>query len=296
MEVELFDKTRSYLEQIGLPRGDFYHLPTSDGVFADGGHFRIEVPTINTLAAARELLNQAQRQGIVINRITETYGLFRHTRSQIQQYVELANEHQVQLVMSIGPRAGYDTSASAKSAMGKSISYRLRGQEQIIRSIEDVNRAFDLGVRNFVIYDEGLLWLLNEMRKDGHLDNTIRFKLSAHCGHGNPASLRLLQQIGADSINPVRDLDLPMIAALRAAVDVPLDIHTDTPVASGGFIRFYEAPEIVRIAAPVYLKVGNSVLEQHGQLPTPQDMHMMLNNVCIVLELIARFCPEYKQS
>ena len=134
------------------------------------------------------------------------------------------------------------------------------------------------------------------MRQDGHLDNTIRFKLSAHCGHGNPASLRLLQQIGADSINPVRDLDLPMIAALRAAVDVPLDIHTDTPVASGGFIRFYEAPEIVRIAAPVYLKVGNSVLEQHGQLPTPQDMHMMLNNVCIVLELIARFCPEYKQS
>ncbi|MEQ9354889.1 MAG: hypothetical protein RLP97_06100 [Coleofasciculus chthonoplastes F2-STO-03] len=40
----------------------------------------------------------------------------------------------------------------------------LRGQEQLIRAIEDIKRGIELGVKNFVIYDEGLLWILGKMR------------------------------------------------------------------------------------------------------------------------------------
>ena len=63
------------------------------------------------------------------------------------------------------------------------------------------------------------------------------FKVSAHTGHGNPCSAKLLERIGADSINPVRDIQLQMLAAMRQAVDCPIDIHTENPKSTGGFIR-----------------------------------------------------------
>src|SRR5437764_647417 len=46
------------------------------------------------------------------------------------------------------------------------------------------------------------------------------------------------------------------IAAVRQAVDIPLDIYVEAPDDLGGFVRLYEIPEIVRIAAPVYIKFG----------------------------------------
>ena len=128
------------------------------------------------------------------------------------------------------------------SPQGVRISYRLRGMEQVLRGVEDIKRGYDLGCRGFLIYDEGMLWLVGQMRKDGALPKDIIFKTSAHLGHCNPCSFKLLESLGADSINPVRDLQIPMIAALRAAVKVPLDVHTDNPPGSGGFIRVYEAP------------------------------------------------------
>ena len=113
--------------------------------------------------------------------------------------------------------------------------------------------------------------------------------------HGNGASFRLLEQCGADSINPVRDLSLDMLCALRASVSVPLDVHTDCPEGSGGFIRTYEAPEIVRCCAPVYLKIGNSALAAHGSLPTEADAARMAQQAAIVMEMLERYLPEARQ-
>jgi hypothetical protein len=42
----------------------------------------------------------------------------------------------------------------------------------------------------------------------------------------------------------------------RAAVDIPLDIYVESPDDQGGFVRHFEIAEIVRVAAPVYLKFG----------------------------------------
>jgi hypothetical protein len=176
------------------------------------------------------------------------------------------------------------------------ISYRLRGMEQMLRAIEDIKRGYDLGVRGFLIYDEGMLWLANQMRQDGALGKDIHFKASAHLGHCNPVSAKLLQDLGADSINPVRDLQLPMHAAIRAAVTVPLDLHTDNPPASGGFIRVYEAPEIVRVAAPVHCKTGNSVVAGHGQLTSKSDGQKMAAQASIVVEMVSTYYPEATQS
>ena len=220
----IFQETRDYLKKIGLPQGDLFDMPTSTQRFPGwGALIRIEVPTVNTADAVAALLDTATKNNIVINRVTETYGMFRHTaRGDQSSTASLCAQYGAELLLSVGPRATYDTGATVLSEQGVRISYRLRGQEQVIRAVEDIKRGYDLGCRGFLIYDEGMLWLINQMRKDGALPKDIIFKTSAHLGHCNPCSFKLLESLGADSINPVRDLQIPMIAALRAAVKDPI--------------------------------------------------------------------------
>ncbi len=292
----IFQETRDYLKKIGMPEGDLWDLPSSTLRFPDGAAFRIEVPTINSADAVAALLDQATKNNIVINRVTETYGMFRHTRDEIKQYCKLCHDYGAELLLSTGPRATYDTGATVLSEQGVRISYRLRGMEQMVRAVEDIKRGYDLGVRGFLIYDEGMLWLVGKMRAEGALPKDMIFKTSAHLGQCNPCSLKLLETLGADSINPVRDLQLPMIAALRAAIKTPLDVHTDNPPGSGGFIRTYEAPEIVRLAAPVHCKTGNSVVAAHGQITSASDGKKMADQATIIVEMLNTYYPDLKQS
>lgn len=292
----MFERTREMMQELGLPGGDVYDLPTSGRTFPDGAHYRLEVPTVNSVAALKSLLETARQLGVVINRVDETYGAFRHTFQELKEYAAICRDHGVELNMSVGPRATYDTSATRLAPQGVRIGYRLRGMDQVVRAVEDVFRILEVGIRGILVYDEGLLWVLNELRKAGKLPSDVKFKVSAHCGHGNPASFRLLESLGADTINPVRDLSLPMIAALRVTVSVPLDVHTDNPPASGGFIRTYEAPEMVRIGSPIHLKCGNSAISAHGEITGPAEGAAMARQAAIVAEFMKRYFPEAKQS
>src|SRR5512139_3141529 len=292
----MFEETREYVKKLGLPSGDLFDMPSSTLRFPDGAAFRIECPTVNSAEAVVSLLETAANNNITINRVTETYGMFRHTRAEIKEYCRLCHDYGAELLMSTGPRATYDTGATVLSAQGVRISYRLRGMEQVLRAVEDVKRGYELGVRGFLIYDEGMLWLVGQMRKDGALPKDIIFKTSAHLGQCNPCSFKLLESLGADSINPVRDLQIPMIAALRQAVKTPLDVHTDNPPGSGGFIRVYEAPEIVRVAAPVHCKTGNSVVSGHGEMTSAADGKRMADQAAIVVEMVTKYYPELTQS
>jgi len=292
----MFEETKESVKKYGLPAGDLYDLPSSDLRFPDGSHFRIECPTVNTVEAAAAILERAKENGIVVNRITETYGLFRHTAAEIKEYAKVCHDYGAELIMSTGPRATYDTGATVLSAQGVRVGYRLRGMDQVLRAIEDLKRGYELGVRGFLVYDEGLLWLLCKMRRDGEFPKDTHFKTSAHLGHCNPASMMLLEDFGTDSFNPIRDLQLPMIAAIRSAGSIPLDLHMDNPPGSGGFIRVYEGPEIVRIAAPVYCKTGNSVVAGHGQLTSATDGKKMADQATIVLEMIHKYYPDFKQT
>ena len=295
--MAIFQQTRDAVKKLGLPTGDAFDLPSSDKRFPDGAHFRIECPTVNSSETVAALLDTATKNNVTINRITETYGMFRHTKTEIKEYCKLCADYGCELLLSTGPRATYDTGATVLSPQGVRVGYRLRGMEQVIRGIEDIKRGYELGVRGFLVYDEGMLWVVNDMRKNGDLPKDIIFKCSAHLGHCNPASVKLLADLGAESINPIRDMQIPMIAAIRQAVgSVPLDIHTDNPPGSGGFIRSYEAPEIVRVAAPLHCKTGNSVIGGHGEMTGASEGKKMADQATIIVEMINRFYPEFKQS
>lgn len=290
------DKTREFLESLGLPGGDDYTLKTSKKRFNDGGQYRFEVPGIQGPGAMKALLEAIDSYGLYLHRVTQTQGIMRLTDSEISQMVEYANKWETDLIMAVGPRATTDTSASVHTEEGVRMGYRLRGQEQIVRAIEDVKRASRLGVRTFLVYDEGCLWALNEFRKAGEIPSDCGFKVSAHAGHGNPCSAKLLEQIGADSLNPVRDIQLQMMAAIRQAIDIPLDIHTENPKSTGGFIRHYEVPEMIRVAAPLYLKTGGSVAATHSWDTTADDAKKRAKQVALVKRMIDEYYPEAIQS
>ena len=285
-------ETREFLKHIGMPEGDLYSLPTSEKRFDDGGQYRFEVPGIQGPAAMKALLEQLDNFEIPIHRVTQTKGIMTLLDSEIETMLEYARKWNVELLLATGPRATTDTSASVNTPEGVRMGYRLRGQEQVIRAVEDIRRAARLGVRSFMVYDEGQLWLMNQMRQEGFLPKDVKFKISAHTGHGNPCSAKLLEQNGANSFNPVRDIQLQMLSAVRAAIDIPIDIHTENPKSTGGFIRHYEVPEIIRVAAPVYLKTGGSVAATHSWDTTEADAKKRAKQVALVKRVIDTYYPE----
>ena len=64
------------------------------------------------------------------------------------------------------------------------------------------------------------------------------------------------RSLGATTINVSTDLSAAELGELRAACTAPLDVYVEVPDDQGGFVRFYDVPEIVRTAAPVYVKLG----------------------------------------
>lgn len=290
------EKTREFMKKIGLPEGDAYSLPTSEKRFEDGGQYRFEVPGIQGPSVMESLLEEMDKYNIWLHRVTQTKGIMSLADNDIIKMVALAKKAKAELILAIGPRATTDTSASVNTPEGVRMGYRLRGQEQIVRAIEDVKRAASFGCRGFLVYDEGCLWVLNEFRKAGEIPRDCHFKLSAHAGHGNPCSAKLLESIGADSINPVRDIQLQMLAAMRQAINIPIDIHTENPKSTGGFIRHYEVPEMIRVASPIYLKTGGSVAQTHSWDSTESDAKKRAKQVSLVKRVIDSYYPEAVQS
>ena len=290
------DETRGWFRNAGLPDGDLYDLPDSAKRFEDGGQYRFEVPGIQGPSAMKALLERLDEFGIRIHRVTQTKGIMSLTDEDIESMQGMAKDRNLDLVLAVGPRAVTDTSASVRTEEGQRMGYRLRGQEQVIRAVEDIRRAAKLGVRSFLVYDEGLLWALGKMRADGFIPSDAKFKVSAHAGHGNPCSAKMLEELGANSLNPVRDIQLQMLAAIRAAIDIPIDIHTENPKSSGGFIRHYEVPEFIRVAAPVYLKTGGSVAANHSYDTTADEAKKRAKQVLLVKRVIDEYYPEAKAS
>jgi len=282
----MMDETKEALTKIGIKS---FQNKRSNKRFSDGGQYRIEVPGIQNPIAMSSLISNIEEKNIIIHRVTQTKGIMLLTDNEINEMVDLAIENKLELFLSVGPRATYDTSATAQTKEGSRIAYRLRGYENLVYAIEDVKRAISLGVKGILLYDEGLLYCLNKLRKIDEIPYDVHFKVSAHTGHGNPASAILLEQLGADSFNPVRDLSIEMLSNIRQNIDIPLDIHTENPKSSGGFIRHYEVPEIIKVASPVYLKTGGSVAQTHNWDTTADSAEQRVKQVEIVVRMINKY-------
>lgn len=287
-------QTKNSLENSGIHEANTDY--TSNKNFEDKGQYRLEVPGIQNPKTLKSLLDACEENNTFIHRATQTKGIMSLTDEEIIEMTNLAKEHKIELFLSVGPRATYDTSATAQTEEGKRIGYRLRGYNNLVYAIEDIKRATNLGVRGILLYDEGLLYVLNKMRENKEIPADTHFKLSAHAGCSNPASAKLFEEIGLNSLNPVRDLQIPMIASIRKTINIPLDIHTENPKSTGGFIRHYEVPEMIKVASPIYLKTGGSIAKTHNWDTTEKEAKARLKQVLLVENIIKRYCDNVKIS
>ena len=294
----MFDEMKAYVASKGLPPEDGHGLPRSTRTFPDGAHFRIEIPTINNPVALKSLLEHAASFEIELNRISLTYGIMRFTDREIRECLALSRQYGAEVFMMVGPRAVLDIGAQAHIASlnAQQVAYRLRGMDQVVYALEDVKRAVDLGCRGFIVCDDGLLYLLNEMRRDGVIPGETQFKASVLLGTANPVHARLLQEAGADSINVQRDLPLALIAGIRQAVSVPLDVHANNPEQTGGFVRTYEVPRMVEVAAPMYVKTGNVAVTKHSMWVDEGAGYRMAREAYLTVYHIRKYLPTARQT
>ncbi len=250
------ERTKKLLAQLGFPSGDLHDLPNSNKTFPDGAHYRIEIPSVEGPAAFRSLIEEQQRYGIPIHRISQGSGIMLLTDAEIREMAQLGCDRQIEVSLFVGPRATFDIQAQPLTSAGRSIGLRACGMDQVVYSLEDVKRACALGIRGVLVADEGVLWAVNAFKQAGELPSDLVVKVSVSLGAANPVSIRLAGEAGADTYNVPTDLTLARLAAIRQAVDMPLDLYIEVPDDFGGFVRYYEIAEIVRVAAPVYIKFG----------------------------------------
>ena len=249
-------ETRDFLRSIGLPPGDLNHLPDSPKRFPDGAQYRVEIPSTEGPRCLEAVLEETARLDVVVHRVSHGSGVFLLTDAELDETARLAADARVEVSLFARPNAAWDTSAMARSAAGTVVAPTARGQEQVVACLDDARRAADHGFRSVLIADLGVLATFAEARRTGFLPANMQAKVSVMLPAANPAAARVLADLGADTINLPTDLSLAQIAAVRAAVDVPLDVYVEAPDNVGGFVRLHEIPELIRVAAPVYVKFG----------------------------------------
>lgn len=298
----MMETTRHFLEQMGLPPGDLYSLPSSTKRFPDGAQYRVEIPSTEGPGPLAAIIEEAERYSITIHRVSQGSGVMLLTDDEIREMAQLAHAHSMEVSLFARPNAAWDTGAMAVASAGSTVSPRLRGQEQLVHCLEDVQRAAGLGIRSVLLADEGALWVAGEMRRAGVLPKDMQFKISVMLAAANAASVRLIERLGADTYNIPTDLTLAQIAAIRQVVDIPLDIYVEVPDDLGGFVRLYEIPELVRIAAPVYLKFG--LRNAPNIYPAGKHIESValalsrerVRRAKIGLDLLARYYPDAIES
>lgn len=244
------------LRDLGLPEGDRHDMPSSTQTFPDGAHYRVEIPSVEGPEAFRAVIEAAQTYGIPVQRISQGSGIMLLSDAEISEMVQLGQEHGIEVCLFVGPRAPWEGTAQALTADGKHFGWRHMGMDQLVYAFSDVERAIQLGLRSVLVADEGLLWLINEARKRAVLPANLVVKASALLGAANPLGIKLLEEQGLNTINVASDISLAKLAALRQVISIPIDLYIESPDGLGGFTRYHEIAEIVRVAAPIYLKFG----------------------------------------
>jgi len=285
---------RNWLRENGFPYGDDAPLAGSGATFAGGGSFGVEIPAVNSMATLAIVVKALDDSGTYCTRFDETHGAFLRSDSELGDMLALCAEKRYGLLLGLGPRPEYDVKASFyRTEFGMEQGRQLNNNDAVAQSVEEAHRLCELGCRGLIVYDPGVLALLNAMRARGALPADTQLKTSSHCMVTNPLIARIMLDNGADSVTSAHDLGLPVLQEMRRynpglTIDVPVDVYA----TKGGYLRFYEVAEMVQVTAPMFLKVGASTqahpYDQAGAAATVDKVRRLQ----LILAHLARVLPE----
>jgi hypothetical protein len=263
---------RQMLEKAGIPGQDAYGLPDSERTFPDGAHYRMEISGVERPQVLAALIDEMQARQIPIHRLISTVmGSTLLDDAELRDFAQMAADAQLEVIITPGPRSGWDTGRQLVTPEGGMSGLRYRGSDQLANVVAEYLRCIDLGFRGFLCIDEGLLWLVDRLKQNGDIPSDVVFKVSIYAGHASAAGGRVLQELGASTFNPLGDLSLPQLASIRQAIEIPMDLHIMLADSFGGFNRFYEGAEMARTCAPCYFKIepGPALVAGPGALYKP---------------------------
>jgi hypothetical protein len=226
----------------------------SDARFADGLRYRVEIPSVEGPRAFEAVLDEAEKRSVHVRRVSQGSGVMMLTDTEIRELAALGAADGVEVSLFLGPRGAWD--AGGQSAATAAAGGVARGNAGMEACVAEVGRGVSLGIRSFLVADLGVLATLGRMKRDGELPASLVLKTSVLLPCANAATARALEDLGATTINVATDLSPAELGELRATCSAPLDVYVEVPDDQGGFVRFYEVPEMVRRAAPMYVKLG----------------------------------------
>jgi len=301
---ETLERIRDFMEKEGIPRRDAYDLPTSSKSFPDGANYRIEIAGVERASTMEALIDEARKRNLTVHRVIAAVGGSTYCDfEELKAMAQMAHEEKIEVVMTVGHRKAWDPGARESSnPEGAMQAFRLRGSDHISYHIADLMRCVEAGHRGFLVYDEGVLSILDKMRDKGFIPRETIFKFSVFGGYCSAAGARLIESMGANSLNPSSDISLPILGSIRKSVDIPLDVYIIIVDSFGGMFRAYEAPEIARIGSPCYFKFEPGTAE--GDIYKPwvsESWHQGLirekvKMASIVQEIMERHSPQLKTS
>jgi hypothetical protein len=264
--------------------------------FADGLRYRIEIPSVEGPAALRAVLEEAERRDVPVRRVSQGSGVMMLTDDEVRELAELGAASGVEVSLFLGPRGAWDT--GGQSLVTAAVGGVARGVAGVEACVAEVRRGVRLGIRSFLVADLGALAELGRLKRTGALPANVVLKTSVLLPCANPHTAQTLESLGATTINVATDLSPAELGELRAATRCPLDVYVEVPDDQGGFVRFYEVPEMIRYASPLYVKLG----VRNAPNIYPSGLHLeqlavklareRVRRAELVLQLLAELAPE----
>jgi len=289
-------RARQWLRDNNLPYSDEIELQASGREFTDGGHYGVEIPVVNSFKVLEATLGLLKAEGLPVTRFNETLGAFLLSDAEVSDMLALCRESGAGMVFALGPRPEYDRKAAFyRGGFGASQGRRINNNDALAQSAEEALRLTEMGCRGLIAYDLGVIRMLSEMRTAGVLPADLMIKSSSHCIVSNPMTAKVYKENGTNSVTTMHDLGLAVLQDMRrTAPELTMDVPTDVYGSKGGFIRFYEVPELVQICSPMMLKIGASA-QSHPHDPVNENtIRQRVQRVALCLEFLEKSGIEAK--
>ena len=270
--------------------------------FPDGAQFRVEIPSVEGPKVLAAVVDSAEAVGLTVNRVSQGSGAMLLTSAEIRDMAEMGEEHGIEVSLFTGPRQEYDIGNHSRALDGASLAGQQRSVRQLRYALEDVARAVELGIRSFLIADIGLLSVLHDLQAAGDLPAEVVWKVSVMQAPSNPASLRVIADLGSSTANIPSDTSLHELAEFRSSSAIPLDLYVESPDAMAGVVRGQEMSELIRVGSPLYVKFGL----RNSRPLYPSGEHLVeeastiarekVHRATVALEWLQRLAPELVQS
>ena len=212
---------------------------------------RFEIPSVENPQLAEVAIEEAERLGVPVARLSQGSGSRMLTEEELRAYVGLAHARGIDCFMFVSARNSFDPLPALHA--GDAVI----GEEAFADAIDELKRLAAIGVDGALVADPGLLAVAGEMAGRGALGQ-LRLKTAAAMAPYNPANAALYERLGAGSINVAPGSPLEDLRAMRAVLKptTTLDVYIENPDGFGGGLRYREVGAIVRDLAPAMLKIG----------------------------------------